>query len=117
MQMTARLMYGSMLISYAYAFARRSGAMVMSNPQPAQLATPHPGIRPPWQLRAMPPVASSLLVARRFSSDPSMCEQQADCGSNRRSHGGATTDAIHPVVEISPPDLVSRRAITWHGVT
>ena len=89
----------------------------MSNPQPAQLATPHPGIRPPWQLRAMPPVASSLLVARRFSSDPSMCEQQADCGSNRRSHGGATADAIHPVVEISPPHIVSRRAITWRGMT
>ena len=89
----------------------------MSNPQPVQLATPHPSIRPPWQQRATQPEASSLLAARRFSSDASACEQPADCGSHRRSHGGATTDAIHPVVEISPPDIVSRRAITWHGMT
>jgi AraC family transcriptional regulator len=91
--------------------------MVMSNPQPVQLATPHPSIRPPWQQRATQPETSSLLAARRFSSDASACEQPADCGSHRRSHGGATTDAIHPVVEISPPDIVSRRVITWQGMT
>ena len=89
----------------------------MSNPQPAQPATPHPSIRPPWQQRATPPEVPSLLTARRFSSDESAGEQQADCGSHRWSHGGATAGAIHPVVEISPPDLVSRRAITWHGMT
>jgi AraC family transcriptional regulator len=91
--------------------------MVMSNPQPAQPATPHPSIRPPWQQRATPPEVPSLLRARRFSSDESAGEQQADCGSHRWSHGGATAGAIHPVVETSPPDLVSRRAITWHGMT
>jgi AraC family transcriptional regulator len=91
--------------------------MVMSNPQPVQLATPHPSIRPPWQQRATPPEASSSLAARRFSSDASACEQHADCRSHRQSHGGATADAIHPVVEISPPDIVSRRSITWHGMT
>jgi len=91
--------------------------MVMSNPQPVQLATPHPSIRPPWRQRATPPEASSLLAARRFSSDESACEQPADSGSHCRSHGGATADAIHPVVEISPPDIVSRRAITCHGMT
>ena len=89
----------------------------MSNPQPVQLATPHPSIRPPWQQRATPPEASSSLAARRFSSDASACEQHADCRSHRQSHGGATADAIHPVVEISPPDLVSRRVFTWHGMT
>ena len=89
----------------------------MSNPQPVQLATSHPSIRPSWPQRATPPEASSLLAARRFSSDASACEKQADCGSVRQSHGGATADAIHPVVEISPPDIVSRRAITWHGMT
>jgi AraC family transcriptional regulator len=91
--------------------------MVMSNPQPVQLATPHSSIRPPWQQRATLPGASSLLAARRFTSDASACEQQADCGSHRQSHRGATADAVHPVVEISPPDLVSRRAFTWHGMT
>src|SRR4051794_31425364 len=110
-------MYGYTLISYAYACARRSGAMVMSNPLPVQLATPHPSIRPPWQQRATPPEASSLLTTRRLSSDASGCEQQTDCGSHRRSHGGATADANHPVVEIFPPDIVSRRAITCHGMT
>ena len=89
----------------------------MSNPQPVQLATPHPSIRPPWRQRATPPEASSSLAARRFSSDESACEQQADCGGHRRSHGGATADAIHPVVEISPPDIVSRSAISCHGMT
>ena len=89
----------------------------MSNPQPAQLATPHPSIRPPWQQRATPPEVPSLLTARRFSSDESAGEQQADCGSHRWSHGGATAGAIHPVVEISPPDIVSRRVITWQGMT
>jgi AraC family transcriptional regulator len=91
--------------------------MVMSNPQPVQLATPHPGIRPPWQQRATPPEAPSLLTARAFSSDESAGEQQADCGSHRRSDGGATAGANHAVVDIFPPDIVNRRAITWHGMT
>jgi hypothetical protein len=32
-----------------------------------------------------------------------------------RASGKANVD--HPVVQISPPDLVRRRAMTWHGVT
>jgi AraC family transcriptional regulator len=91
--------------------------MVMSNPQPMQLATPHSSIRPLWQQRATPPEASSLLAARRSSSDASAREQQTDCGSHRRLHGGSTADANHPVVEIFPPDIVNRRVITCHGMT
>jgi AraC family transcriptional regulator len=91
--------------------------MIMSNPQSVQVAMPHPSIRPSWPQRATPPEGSPLHAAGRVSSDASVCEQTIGCGSPRRSHQGAGTDATHPVVEISPPDVVSRRAIPCHGMT
>jgi hypothetical protein len=63
---------------------------------------------------------------RTFKSHASRAVQRCspiDGGSNepadrdppRRPPCYATGDAIHPAVEISPPDLVTRRALTGHG--
>jgi AraC family transcriptional regulator len=40
--------------------------------------------------------------------------EPADRDPPPRSHASVTQ--IHPAVEISPPDIVRRRAITWHGM-
>ena len=110
-------MYGFILISYAYAL--QGDREKWSCPIPSPCSSPRPipvsarrgnsGQRHRKRRRCSRRAASRQMRVR--------ANNRADCGSHRRSHGGATTDAIHPVVEISPPDIVSRRVITWHGMT
>jgi AraC family transcriptional regulator len=56
-------------------------------------------------------------AVHRFSPIDPGREARGDRDLLRRSHGCPIADVIHPAVEISPPDIVRRRAITWHGMT
>src|SRR6185437_10057027 len=51
---------------------------------------------------------------RRRCSRRAASPQMRVRAKNKRIAGAS---ASHTVVEISPPDIVSRRAITWHGMT
>ncbi len=56
-------------------------------------------------------------AVHRFSPIDAGREARSDRDPLHRSDGRPTADVIHPAVEISPPDIVRRRAITWHGMT
>src|SRR5437870_2572370 len=64
--------------------------------------------RPPRPPMLLPMEGRSYLRARR------------DEGGNHqagRRYDGLTVDGIDPTVEISPDDIVKRRAVTWDGMT
>jgi AraC family transcriptional regulator len=56
-------------------------------------------------------------------SSPSPCcdglarPELLDCNTPLQPQACGVADLVHPVVQISPPDLVERHAMTWHGVT
>jgi len=89
----------------------------MSNHQPVHPAMPHSSVRRlPWRPPQAAPEAGGPLAAHRVP-DESTREEPSDCERRRCSQSGAATAAAHPVVEISPPDAASRRAVAWHGMT
>ena len=58
-----------------------------------------------------------MVRARRFSAMDGGCKDPAEDDGAPRSPGCIGVVVSHPTVEICPPDLVRRRAITGHGMT
>jgi AraC family transcriptional regulator len=58
-----------------------------------------------------------MVRARRFSAMDDGCKDPAEDDGAPRSPGCIGVVVSHPTVEICPPDLVRRRAITGHGMT
>jgi AraC-like DNA-binding protein len=62
------------------------------------------------------PKSHQLLPGHRSPPIDGGCDEWTDHVLHCWSHGCATADMAHPTIEISPSDIVRRRAVTCHGM-